>query len=134
MSKTDITLVSNSSNHPLLRLIYFVHVDKRLQKYTSINKMKKKIRKSIDIAKLEVLKKGLHFEIGVFYDTFCNHCSRAETFLSIQNVKENNSFLPWILSALQLLKKNSFCGNYSRKYGIHSIYIQYIYMYQHFRY
>ena len=32
--------------------------------------------------------------IGVFYDNFCNHCSRAETFLSIQNVKENNSFLP----------------------------------------
>ena len=28
-----------------------------------------------------------------------------------------NSFLPWILAALQLPKKNSFRGNYSRIYG-----------------
>ena len=28
------------------------------------------------------------------------------------------SFLPWIVAALQLSKKNSFRGNYSRKYGI----------------
>ena len=27
------------------------------------------------------------------------------------------SFLPWIIAALQLSKKNSFRGNYSRKYG-----------------
>ena len=31
--------------------------------------------------------------------------------------QENNSFLPWIVAALQLSKKNSFRGNYSRKYG-----------------
>jgi hypothetical protein len=29
-----------------------------------------------------------------------------------------NSFLPGIVSALHLSKKNSFRGNYSRKYGI----------------
>ena len=31
-----------------------------------------------------------------------------------------NSFLPWILAALQLPKKNSFRGNYLRKYGMYT--------------
>ena len=30
-----------------------------------------------------------------------------------------NSFLPWIIAALELPKKNSFRGNYSRKYGMY---------------
>ena len=33
-----------------------------------------------------------------------------------------NSFLLWIVSALQLPKKNSFRGNYLRKYGIFYIF------------
>ena len=39
--------------------------------------------------------------------------------LSFPLCNENlNNFLPWILAALQLSKKNSCRGNYMRKYGI----------------
>jgi len=45
------------------------------------------------------------------------YCGNYLNWLRFSN-SIKNSFLPWILAALQVPKKNGFRGNYSRKYGI----------------
>ena len=55
----------------------------------------------------------------LFFEQYFLVGANNNQFTKHAKYQKIDSFLPWIIAAIQLPNKKSFRGNYSRKYGIY---------------